>query len=188
MEPSRRFGIALLDPRLVDLKTDPEIIEQFKDALREPLDAGRLHIELFRRVRKRASEPGRETTQITVYSEVVAVDEVVFATTGVKNQSRKPVREPAITYERSSGTIEIVGRIKTVREEIARLFAERLLGIELSGERLPPQRVDLSPLLDPHEFVVEPQEGIARVKLTMLTASTLGSSLTQRFDVPFVDD
>jgi hypothetical protein len=64
--------------------------------------------------------------------EDVPIDEVVFATIGVKNQVRRPVRETAITCEPRSGTIEIVGRIKTVREQIAGLFAEKLLGIELA--------------------------------------------------------
>lgn len=185
---AQRLWDGFVGPRLLHLKGDPQIVEQFKEALRDLLGASRIHVEIFGRVRSRIGEPDREITQITVYSEDVPVDEVVFATTGVKNQARKPVRETAITYEPSSGTIEIVGRIKTVREDIAHLFAEKLLGIELSGERLPPRRVDLSPLLDPHEFVVEPQHGITRVKLTMLTVSTLGSTLTQRFEVPFADD
>jgi hypothetical protein len=185
---AQRLWDGFVGPRLLELKNDPQIVDQFKEVLRGLLGAGRIYVEIFARVRSRSGEPDREINQITVYSEDVPVDEVVFATTGVKNQARKPVRETAITYERGSGTIEIVGRIKTVREDIAHLFAEKLLGIELSGERLPPRRVDLSPLLDPHEFVVEPQDGFARVKLTMLTVSTLGSTLTQRFEAPFADD
>jgi hypothetical protein len=68
------------------------------------------------------------------------------------------------------------------------LFAEKLLGIELSGERLPPRRIDLSPLLDSDKLVIDPKDGIAWAKLTMLTVSTLGSTLTQQFTVPFADD
>src|SRR5262249_40410721 len=68
------------------------------------------------------------------------------------------------------------------------LFAEKLLGVELSGERLRPRRVDLSPLLDPITFAVEPQDGIARVKLTRIVTSALDGSLTESFKVPFADD
>lgn len=168
---AQRLWDGFVGPRLIDLKTDAEIIEQFKDALKGLLGADRVHIEVFGRVRNRAGEPDREIKQITVYSEDVPIDEVVFATIGVKNQARKPVRETAITYEPRSGTIEIVGRIKTVREQVAGLFAEKLLGIELSGERLPPRRIDLSPLLDLDELVIDPKDGIARAKLTMLTGS-----------------
>ena len=37
-------------------------------------------------------------------------------------------------------------------------------------------------------FAVEPQDGIARVKLTRLVISALDGSLTQSFEVPFADD
>ena len=156
--------------------------------MRGLLGAGRVHVEIFGRVRTRSGEPDREIKQITVYSEDFPVDEVVFATDGVKNQARKPVRETAITYEPGSGTIEVVGRVKALREQVASLFAEKLLGVDLSGERLPPRRVDLSPLLDPITFAVEPEDRIARVKLTRLVISAFDGSLTQWFDVPFADD
>ena len=185
---AQRLWDGFVGPRLLELKNDPQIVEQFKEALRRLLGAGRVHVEIFARVRSRGGEPDREITQITVYSEDVPVDEVVFTAVGVKNQARKPVRETAITYEPGSGTIEVVGRVKALREQVASLFAEQLLGIEIDGERLPPRRVDLSPLLDPHAFPVDPQDGISRVKLTMLTVSTFGGTLSQRFEVPFDDD
>jgi len=185
---AQRLWDGFVGPRLVDLRNDTETVERFKAALRKVLGAGRLHVELFCRVRNRAGEPDREIKQLTIYSEDVPIDDVVFTATGVKNQARKPVRETAIVYEPSSGTIEVVGRVKTKREETACLFAEHLLGIEIDGERLPPRRVDLSPLLDPHAFAVDPQDGIVRRKLTMLTVSTFGGTLTQRFEVPFDDD
>ena len=185
---AQRLWDGFVGPRLLELKNDPQIIEQFKDALRGLLGAGRVHVEIFSRVRNRTGEPDREIKQITVYSEDVPVDEIVFATNGVKHQARKPVRETAITYEPGSGTIEVVGRVKALREQVASLFAEKLLGVDLSGERLPPRRVDLSPLLDPITFGVEPHDGIARVKLTRLVISAFDDSLTQWFDVPFADD
>jgi hypothetical protein len=185
---AQRLWDGFLGPRLLELKNDPQIVEQFKEALRGLLGAGRVHIEIFGRVRSRSGEPDREIKQITVYSEDIPVDEVVFTAIGVKNQARKPVRETAITYEPGSGTIEVVGRVKALREQVASLFAEKLLGVDLSGERLPPRRVDLSPLLDPITFAVEPQDGIARVKLTRLVISALDGSLTQWFDVPFAGD
>jgi hypothetical protein len=185
---AQRLWDGFVGPRLLELKNDPQIVEQFKEVLRGLLDAGRVHVEIFGRVRSRGGEPDREIKQITVYSEDIPVDEVVFTTVGVKNQARKPVRETAITYEPGSGTIEVVGRVKALREQVASLFAEKLLGVDLSGERLPKRRVDLSPLLDPIAFAVEPQDGIARVKLTRLVISALDGSLTQWFEVPFADD
>jgi hypothetical protein len=185
---AQRLWDGFVGPRLLELKNDPQIVDQFKEGLRGLLGAGRVYVEIFGRVRSRSGEPDREIKQITVYSEDVPVDEVVFTAVGVKNQARKPVRETAITYEPGSGTIEVVGRVKALREQVASLFAEKLLGVDLSGERLPPRRVDLCPLLDPITFAVEPQDGIARVKLTRLVISALDGSLTQWFEVPFADD
>jgi hypothetical protein len=185
---AQRLWDGFVGPRLLELKNDPQIVDQFKEGLRSLLGAGRVFVEIFGRVRSRSGEPDRQIKQITIYSEDVPVDEVVFTAVGVKNQARKPVRETAITYEPGSGTIEVVGRVKVLREQVASLFAGKLLGVDLSGERLPPRRVDLSPLLDPITFAVEPQDGIARVKLTRLVISALDGSLTQGFEVPFADD
>jgi hypothetical protein len=44
------------------------------------------------------------------------------------------------------------------------LFAEKLLGIELSGERLPPRRIDLSPLLDLDELDQAPMPRFTRAE------------------------
>jgi hypothetical protein len=185
---AQRLWDGFVGPRLLELKNDPLIVDQFKEALKGLLGAGRLYVEIFGRVRNRSGEPDREIKQITVYSEDGPVDEVVFTAVGVKNQARKPIRETAITYEPGSGTIEVVGRVKALREQVASLFAEKLLGVDLSGERLRPRRVDLSPLLEPITFAVEPQDGIARVKLTKIVVSALDSSLTEAFEVPFADD
>jgi len=184
---AQRLWDGFVGPRLLKLSNDPQIIDEFKESLRSLIGAGRIYVEVFDRVRSRSGEPDREITQITVYSEDVPVDEIVFAEVGVKNKARKPVRETAIIYEPGSGTIEVVGRVKALREQVASLFAEKLLGVDLSGERLPPRRVDLTPLLDPMSFPVDPQDGIARVKLTRLVITTLDGRLTQWFDVPFAD-
>jgi hypothetical protein len=185
---AQRLWDGFVGPRLVELKNDTVVVEQFKEAVRGLLGAGRVHIEVFGRIRTRSGEPDREVKQITVYSEDVPVDEVVFATNGVKNQARKPVRETAITYEPGSGTIEVIGRVKKLREQVASLFAEKLLGVDLKSKRLPPRWVDLNPLLNPITFAVEPVDRIERVKLTRLAVSALDSSLTQRFDIPFAGD
>jgi len=170
---AQRLWDGFVGPRLVDLRLDPEDVERFKATLMNILDAGRVHIEIFGRVRSRSGEPDRNLKQITVYSEDVPVDEVVFATVGVTNQARKPVRETAITYEPASGTIEVVGRVKALREKVAASFVKELLGMQLSGERLPPRRIDLTPLLEPHDLAVDPKDGIDRSFAPMLVATAL---------------
>jgi hypothetical protein len=182
---AQRMWDGFVGPRLADMKADEITIDSFRSKLPEALGVERVHIEYFGRIRSREGEPDREIKQVTIYSEDVPVDELVFAATGVENRARKPVRETAVIYEPSSGTIEVVGRIKTIRETVAKLFAEMLLGVELTGERLPRRRVDLTPLLYSDNLPVEQQDGIALVKLTMLALSTLDGKLIQRFEVPF---
>jgi hypothetical protein len=81
---AQRLWDGFVGPRLLKLKNDPQIVEQFKEALRGLLGAGRVHIEIFGRVRSRSGEPDREIKQVTVCSEDIPVDEVVFTTVGVK--------------------------------------------------------------------------------------------------------
>ena len=44
--------------------------------------------------------------------------------------------------DRIKGSVkQVVGRVKALREQVASLFAEKLLSVDLSGERLPPTRL-----------------------------------------------
>src|SRR3981189_2867471 len=54
---AQRLWDGFVGPRLLEVKNDPQIIEQFKDALRGLLGAGRVHVEIFSRVRNRTGEP-----------------------------------------------------------------------------------------------------------------------------------
>lgn len=182
---AQRMWDGFVGPRLADMKTDESAKDGFRSKLPEVLGVKRVQTEYFGRIRTREGEPDREIKQVTIYSEDVPVDELVFATKGVENRARKPVRETAVIYEPSSGTIEVVGRVKTLRETVARLFAEMLLGAELTGERLPRRPVYFTPLLNSDSLPVEQRDGIAKVKLTMLALSTLDGKLNQRFEVPF---
>ena len=62
---------------------------------------------------------------------------------------RRPVLETVIVYEPDSGTIEVIGSVKKLRERLAKAFAETKLGVPIPGETLPMRRFDLTPLLDP---------------------------------------
>jgi hypothetical protein len=182
---AQRMWDGFIGPKLADMKTDEVALGGFRAKLLEILQVERVVIEHFGRARRREGETARDIAQITIYSEDVPVDELVIIATGVENRARNPVRETAIVYEPHSGTIEVIGRVKTIRESVARLFAEMLLGTALTGERLARRRVDFSPLLSTENLPVRPQDGIARAKLTMLMLSTLDGKLNQRFEVPF---
>jgi hypothetical protein len=170
------------------LQWDEQHVEQFRERLGHLLGLGQVYIESFSRTRVRQGEPDRPIEQVTIYSEDVPHDELVFAGRGIQNRPRKPVRETAITYEPESGTIEVIGARKALRQDIACTFAETILGHEITGEPLPLRRYDLTPLLSSRPLPTLPQDGVARAKLTMLTISSFDQSLTQRFQVPFKED
>ncbi len=185
---AQRLWDGFVGPLMVEVKADKALVAEFRSEIGQLLGAGRVYVETFGRIRRRKGEPDRGIKQITIYSEDVPEDEVVFSDGGgVSNQARKPVRETAIIYEPESGTIEVVGRVCKIRENIAALFARILLGVEISGERLPPRRIDLMPLLYTERLAHDEADGIARVKMTMLALSTFDGRLNQRFETPFSD-
>lgn len=163
-------------------------LNAFKEKLRPILSKDRIHIDEFERSRQEADGSMAGVIQVTIYSEDVPEDEIVFNEEELLNRTRKPVRETTIIYEPDTGTIEIVARQRRAREEIATLFASIVLGNEIKGERLPRRRIDLFPLLDVHTFPTLPGDGIARVKLTRLVCSTNDDRLLQMFQVPFKDE
>jgi hypothetical protein len=185
---ARKLWDAFVGPRQLPMRWDERSVERFRDRLRDLLRVGQVHIESFSRTRVRQGEPDRPIEQVTIYSEGLPHDELVFDERGIQNRPRKPVRETAITYEPESGTIEVIGAHKATRQDIACVFAEMLLGHKITGERLPLRRYDLTPLLSSRQLATLPQDGVAKAKLTMLAISTFDQNLTQRFQVPFKED
>ena len=184
---AQRLWDGFTGPTGKDVPLDDDAIGALAERLRPILSRDRIQVESFTRQRQRAGGTEQEVVQLTIYSEDVPEDEFVFADGTLVNRPRKPVRETAIIYERESGTIEVIGRQRTTREEVAAIFAEVMLGKKLSGERLSQRRFDLLPLLDTHAFPTQPSDGIAKVKLTQLALSSNDDRLTQIFRVPFKD-
>jgi hypothetical protein len=181
-----RLWDGFVGPADCQVQADPEDMQRFETKLLKVLSLDRLQIEQFERLR--SSDLDRRVVHLTIYSEDVPEDELVFAGPGViQHRARKPVRETTITYEPQSGTIEVVGRQRATRQQVACAFAETLLGIHIDGDRLPPRRFDLSRLLDPHSFPTRPDQGIAKVKLTRLGLSSSDRRLMQILQVPFND-
>ncbi len=112
-------------------------------------------------------------------------DELVFTERGVENRPRRHVREHAVVYEPETGTIEVMGKRKEARAEIASCFAELLLGVEISDVPLPRRRYELASLLRPTPLVIDPALGIERAKVTRIAMARPDNGLVQRFEVPF---
>jgi hypothetical protein len=184
---SVRLWDGFVGPRLKKVSDSKECVAAFKEQLRAILGIDKIWMETFRRSRHRGVMPGRIVTQLTAYSEGPPVDELEFANELLRNRSRRPLRETAIIYEADSGTIEIISQYRESRRAIAVQFAKTMLDAELSGETLPPLRVDLSSLIDVHPFPTDPADGVQKVKLTSLTLSSSDQRLTQQFMVKFKD-
>ncbi|WP_291856628.1 hypothetical protein [Bradyrhizobium sp.] len=184
---SVRLWDGFIGPRRREVSASKDSETAFKEQLRAVLGIEKISIETFRRLRQRGDMADRLVTQLTVYSEGPPVDELEFADDFLRNRSRRPVRETAIIYEADSGTIEIISQHRETRRTIAFQFAKTLLDAELSGETLPPLRLDLSPLMDEHPFPTDPADRIQNVKHTMLTLSSSDQRLTQQFMIKFKD-
>lgn len=183
---AQRLWDGFVGPRLMDVRSDPETDERFRGQLRDILECGRVSLAPLMRMRGHAGEPTRLIQQIAIYNEGLPSDDLRFeGDDHVVPFTRRPVIETVLVYEPDSGTIEIIGSVKKLRERLAKAFAETKLGVAIPGARLPRRRFDLTPLLDPgHVLTFDPNDGVARVKLTMVMLSNLDNSLTHRFEIP----
>ena len=186
---AQRLWDGFVGPRLRDVNNDAQTDERFCQQLRGILRCGRVSLEPLTRMRGHADEPSSLVEQIAIYNEGLPSDDLRFEGERVVPFTRRPIIETVIVYERDSGTIEVIGSVKNLRERLAKAFAETKLGVAIPAERLPRRRFDLTPLLDPqHVIAVDPGDGIARVKLTMLMLSNWDNGFTQRFEIPFEDN
>lgn len=181
-----RMWTAFIGPVSDQLNVGEADRKLLAEAFKQTFAVERVCIDIIERL-QRGSLDGRTSLQLTVYSEDEPVDDLEFVGPTLGNRSRRPVRETAIVYEPDTGIIEVVSRNKDLRLTIAILFARQFLGVELSGETLPPLTIDLAPLIEPHAFPTRTEDGIAKVKLTMLTLSSSDQRLTQQFAVKFGD-
>lgn len=183
-----RLWDGFIGPKHAAFSAGPDAVNRLADAIRPLLGGGRIHIDVFDRDRGTDGGPAHSVHQITIYSEGVPVDETVFADVGVTSATRRPVIETVIVFDPAERAIEVVARTKEARGSLAVHFAREILGAEITGEKLPPRRVDLLPLLERRSLPVDPGDGINRVKLTQLTLSTSDDALIQKFKVPFKDE
>jgi hypothetical protein len=78
-----------------------------------------------------------------------------------------------VTYEPTSGSIEVVGGDRDGRQHLARTFAQDILGTTSAERTLPLREFSLDILLQPHNFPTEPSDGIESVRLTELRLEPL---------------
>jgi hypothetical protein len=95
------------------------------------------------------------------------------------------VIEAAICCDPVSGTLDVVSKGgRPLREEIAKSFAERLLGPETTLTPLSRRDFDLSRLKRPAAFSTDPVDGVKSVEVTLLRAGGIGSGQRQGLTGP----
>lgn len=186
---AQRGWDAFVGPPGKSPNSEAAAVEAFKHAIAPLLMEGRVKVYCFPRTRADAAGEPETVSQVTIYSHDAPVDDLVFDDDNddVRHQPRKPVIETTVVYDLGSGAVEVAGKMKASREKVAAAFAKHLLGSDLPGERLPARRLDLS-RLPQTKLSHEVADGIAKIKLTLLAASTPDRSVTATFQVPFDGD
>ena len=153
----------------MSLRRDTVSVATFQQAIRERFVSNHVHVDIFNRHRPTWEGEDCELVQIVVYREGLPDDTLAFDEQGtLVRRPQRPVFEAAMTYEPSTGVIEVVASDRESREDMVRLMARDLLGIEFQQERLPFRRYDLSVLLGPFAFPTDLEDGIAEVDVRQL--------------------
>ena len=151
------------------VRRDQVSIGDFRAALRERFASNNVQVDIFRRVRPTFDGEDCELVQITVYREGLPNDHFAFDDGGeLIRRAYRPVFEAAMTYEPSTGVIEVVANDRESRAELAQFMARHLLGVEFSSEKVPMRQYDLSVLRDRFDFPTDLDDGIERVEVRQL--------------------
>ena len=149
----------------------------FVSAVKEFSGAANADVDIFDRVRTTHEGDECDLVQVTIYREGRPDDLLRFDDRGaLVRQAYRPVFEAAITYEPATGGIEVVAGDKDTRLEIVKAAVTYLLGIEFTENRLPLRRYDLSVLLVPHDFPVDPEDGVEDVEVRELRLMPIDDS------------
>ena len=149
----------------------------FVSAIKEFSGAAHAHVDIFDRVRTTHEGDECDLVQVTIYREGRPDDLLRFDDKGsLVRQAYRPVFEAAVTYEPATGGIEVIANDKATRSEIVRATVTHILGIEFKENRLPLRCYDLSVLLAPYDFPVDPEDGIEGVEVRELRLMPIDDS------------
>lgn len=162
------------EPELA-LRTSASALEAFAAAIREHYKSQNVHVDLFERHKTTFKNETFRIMQATIYRDGFPDDVPEFENAHLVWRSRKPVYEAAVTYEPTSGSVEVVAKERDSHAFLASTFAELMLGTS-SGERpLPLKEYDLDILLRPYAFPTDAEDGIEAVRVTQLRLSPFDS-------------
>ena len=143
--------------------------QAFVSAIKAFSGAAHVHVDIFDRVRTTHEGDECDLVQVTIYREGRPDDLLRFDDKGaLVRQAYRPVFEAAVTYEPTTGGIEVIAHDKVTRQEIVKAAVTHLLGIEFTENRLPLRCYDLSVLLTPYDFPVDEEDRIEGVEVREL--------------------
>jgi hypothetical protein len=159
-------------------------LSAFKDKLLELFRAaGKIKVEIYERTRSDAEENETDVIQIVVYREDLPSTQLAFEDENLVSRIFRPVKEIALTYEPTTGYIEIIAEGKEHRRSIAIIFSETLLQSPIDGESIPLKQYDIQKLLNPMVLSFDTEDGIESVKVTMLKVARPNSNNNVTLDV-----
>jgi hypothetical protein len=99
-----------------------------------------------------------------------------FSEGAVVRRSLRPAVEVALVYAPDRGTIDIVAKAgKELREAVAKAFVEELFLADAEIEPVRLRQLELSGLALQTSFPVDPEDGIASVRLVLLRLAPDGT-------------
>lgn len=159
------------------MQRDAAARHAFISAIKEFSGAAHAHVDIFDRVRTTHEGKECDLVQVTIYREGRPDDLLRFDDKGsLVRQAYRPVFEAAVTYEPATGVIEVIANDKETRGEIVKATVTHLLGVEFTDNRLPLRCYDLSVLLKPYDFPVDPEDGIEGVEVRELRLMPIDDS------------
>jgi hypothetical protein len=160
----------------LSLERDTRSVDNFKNEIRQRFRTQNVHVDIFDRTRGAASGEAYKLIQVTVYRDGWLDDVLEFVKGELTRRPTRPVIEAALTYEPSTGVIEVVANVRESREDFIDIFARTLLNYRTDKKRLVLRRYDLAVLTRPHAFLCDPEDGIESVWVNLLRLMPLNAA------------
>jgi hypothetical protein len=161
--------------RGLSLERDSRSIDSFKNDIRQRFQTENVHVDIFDRTRGTSSGKAYKLIQATVYRDGRLDDVLEFVKGELTRRPTRPMIEAALTYEPSTGVIEVVANVRESRKDFVDIFARTLLNYRIDNKRLVLRRYDLAVLTRPHAFPSDPEDGIESVRVNLLRLMPLNA-------------
>lgn len=158
------------------MERDTGSVDNFKNEIRRRFQTKNVQVDIFDRTRGAASGEAYKLIQVTVYREGRLDDVLEFVKSELTRRPTRPVIEAALTYEPSTGVIEVVANVQDSRKDFVDIFARTLLNYRTDKKRLALRRYDLAVLTRPHAFPSDPEDGIESVQVNLLRLMPLNTA------------